>query len=78
MNLTPRELFLVTAIESGRTGITYTQRHGAVCPWCKTRARVEHTGPIEGRTRIRYHRCSNPACPLHVFDHTIKSIEEVP
>ena len=78
MNISAKELYLITAIESGRTGITFTQRHGAACPWCGMRACVVNTRPIEGVTRIRYHRCSNPTCPLHVFDHTIKSIEEVP
>ncbi len=77
MNLNAKELYLITAIEAARSGITFTQRHGAPCPWCKERARVENTRPIEGQTRIRYHHCVNPTCPIHVFDHTIKSVEEI-
>lgn len=74
---TPHLIAILSAIETARRGLDYHRRTGAACPWCGARCLVENTLPIEGATRIRYHRCANPACPLHVFKHTIKSIEEV-
>ncbi len=67
---------LILAKRQAETGVDYSPRHGALCPCCRTPARIYATRPWEGITRIRYHRCESPPCLLARLEVTIKSIEQ--
>ena len=66
---------IVLSRRKASDGIDYTARHGAPCPYCGIRSRSYRTLPWEDTTRIRYHKCENPTCPLATLNITIKSIE---
>lgn len=75
MNTAKKEVVLVVA--KAREGVTYTAKHGAVCPCCGAeRLPVNRTMPWSGAVRIRYHRCVNPACLLCAIGEGIKSLQE--
>ncbi len=73
MNLIVKKL--VIAKGAAASGVDFSPRSGAVCPWCGQKAKGYRTLPWEDMTRIRYHRCENLACPLCKMGVTIKSIE---
>ena len=64
------------AREKAATGVDYSSRTGALCPYCGNRAKIYSTKPWEGSTRIRYHNCKNTKCLIASLGITIKSIEE--
>ena len=66
---------LVLSREQAASGVDYSARNGAACPWCGEKTRITTTRPWEDKTRIRYHRCTNPQCPISTLNVTIKSIE---
>lgn len=75
MNAATRDIALV--ITTARAGVTYSARHGAVCPCCGAeRLPVSRTMPWSGSVRIRYHRCQNPNCLLCAIGEGIKSLQE--
>lgn len=59
-------------------GVAYSPRHGALCPFCGKRMRVTVTKPWEGDMRVRWHRCTNPACLLARLERAVKSVELEP
>lgn len=68
-------LFLV-AKEQAKNGVEYSNRFGAVCPFCgQTHLRTYSTKKWDGRTRVRYHHCQNPKCLLNKFRQSIKSVQ---
>lgn len=66
---------IVEAREAAASGVDYSPRLGAICPWCGKRAKIYKTLPWEDRVRVRYHRCENVACVVGALRLTIKSIE---
>jgi hypothetical protein len=66
---------IIKAKEEAETGVTYSSRHGAPCPWCGKKSRIYRSLPWEDATRIRYHRCETGTCPLAALRVTIKSVE---
>jgi hypothetical protein len=56
-------------------GVDYRPRTGALCPSCGKPAKITHTRPWDGETRIRYHRCQTPGCILASINQSIKSVE---
>lgn len=61
--------------ENAEAGVDYRPRNGALCPACGQPAKIVCTKPWEGETRIRYHRCQNPACLLASIKQSIKSVQ---
>ena len=57
---------IVIAIAKALEGVEYDPEFGAECPWCGERLKVTRTMP-RLKNRIRYHRCENLSCPLHVL-----------
>ena len=76
MTNTPAIAMVVQAKSRAEQGVDYSSRHGALCPWCKTRAKTYCTRPWDGVARVRFHRCTNPACVLATIGTSIKSLEE--
>lgn len=70
-------LKMALSIQQAEAGIDYDTKAGAVCPWCGERLRVVDTRPWCGNSRIRYQRCVNPRCPMHVTDRIIKTVQSV-
>jgi hypothetical protein len=68
---------IVVAVTQAKNGVSYDTKKGAVCPFCGQRVRVTHTHDWLDNSRKRYHKCVNPDCPLHKFDETITSWQEV-
>ena len=68
---------IVRAVKEAETGVDYSPRHGACCPYCGHRTKVRDTLPWSGNSRIRYHACPNERCLLHQMDRSIKSIESL-
>ncbi len=66
---------VAVAAETARTGISYSSRYGARCPWCGARTRIYKTCAWEEATRVRYHRCANDRCSLARLGVSIKSVE---
>lgn len=66
---------LASLIAQAEAGVDYSPRIGAVCPACGRPAKIYKTLPWDGSTRIRYHRCLNPACLLASIGRTIKSVQ---
>lgn len=66
---------IVIATESARSGVTYTSRNGALCPWCGKKTKVYKTMKWEDSTRVRYHHCEASGCLLHEMGTSIKSVE---
>jgi len=56
-------------------GVDYRPRTGALCPCCGKPAKITHTRPWDGETRIRYHRCLTPDCVLAGIRQSIKSVQ---
>lgn len=77
---TPLTALLATKIAEAEAGVDFSRRHGARCPSCGQTAKITCTKRWEGDTRIRYHRCQNPACILASSKTAIKSVEvdEIP
>lgn len=75
MRANPAVTKLVMARQTAATGVDFSTRRGASCPWCGRRARIVATRPWDETTRIRYHRCENNECPLGSMGVGIKSIE---
>ncbi|NDY41264.1 transcriptional regulator [Dissulfurirhabdus thermomarina] len=69
---------LVEAKRRAESGVDYSPRTGARCPWCGGRARIYRTLPWDGAARVRYHLCRSTACPLAALRVTIKSVEVDP
>lgn len=67
---------LAVAIDTARNGVEYNVKDGALCPFCGQRVRVQTTKQWLGSSRLRYHKCENVQCPLHVIDETIRSWQE--
>lgn len=71
------QVAVVIAVQSAESGVDYTPRYGATCPWCgQKRIPVYKTMPWSDGFRIRYHHCSNPECLLHGLGTTVKSLQE--
>lgn len=75
MRANPAVSKLVIARQTAASGVDFSARLGARCPWCNRRAKIVATRPWDETTRIRYHRCENPECPLGSMGVGIKSIE---
>ncbi len=73
----PTMTVLAQAQMAAMSGVTYTPRYGACCPWCGRRTKISTTLPWDGDVRIRYHYCKNKRCPLAVMRISIKSVEVV-
>lgn len=73
--MTRATAMIVLKKQEAENGVDFSQRHGARCPACKSKARIYSTKPWEGSTRTRYHHCENGACFLCAMRVTIKSIE---
>lgn len=69
---------IVQVQELAAAGVDYSPRHGALCPWCSTKAKIIRTMPWDGDLRVRYHRCQRPGCVLAKLGTTIKSVEVDP
>lgn len=71
------ENLLARAKNIAQSGVDYTPRHGAICPWCgTTKLPITRTMKWEGQTRTRYHKCPTPSCIIAKLEIGIKSIEE--
>jgi hypothetical protein len=72
---------IIIAIAKALEGVEYDTRHGAACPWCGEKLKITHTMPWRV-SRVRYHRCDNHGCPLHLLADlpglAIKSIQPPP
>jgi phage FluMu protein Com len=66
---------LVVSRKMAANGVDFSARLGVKCPWCRRKTRITATRPWEENTRIRYHRCTNPRCPISTMNVNIKSIE---
>ncbi len=67
---------IVLAKDEAESGVDYSPRTGARCPWCGARARIYRTMPWDGPIRVRYHRCEASGCAIAALGVTIKSIQE--
>lgn len=72
---TPLTGHLVGLIAKAEAGVDFSPRTGAQCPGCGRTARIYKTMPWDGPVRVRYHRCSNPACLLATVARSIKSVQ---
>ncbi len=61
--------------EEAASGVDFSARTGALCPWCEVKSRIYRTLPWVDTTRIRYHFCDTAGCPLSSLRVSIKSIE---
>jgi hypothetical protein len=68
-------LVIAEAIQRASEGVIFDLKQGAACPGCGEKARVHVTRSWVGETKLRYHRCDNPDCPLSVIGTTIKSVQ---
>ncbi len=68
---------IVEAVSDAKDGILYDIKDGALCPFCKIKLRTVKTAEWLGSSRKRYHKCFNPKCPLHLFDQTIISWQDI-
>lgn len=66
---------ITLAKQAAESGVDYSPKNGAPCPWCSSKAKIYKTAPWEDNIRIRYHRCIKPGCPLASLKVTIKSIQ---
>ena len=69
-------MMLAKAVKNAKDGVTYDVKSGAACPYCGQKTKVQTTKPWMGDCRIRYHKCENTRCALHVVDETIRSWQE--
>lgn len=69
-------IVIAKALDAAREGVEYSPKHGALCPFCGLKTRVQTTKPWLGNSRLRYHRCENPQCPLCVLGERVRSWEE--
>jgi hypothetical protein len=63
------------AFKAAQEGITYHTKGGARCPYCGSKLRVRDTLPWVGDSRIRYHLCPNPDCPIRQAEMSVRSIQ---
>ena len=71
----PSLALIAEAKEKASSGVDYSPRYGAICPWCGKRAKITRTTPWEDSIRLRYHRCLNTKCILNAMNISIKSLE---
>ena len=67
---------IVLARRAAESGVDYSPRRGARCPWCGGRCRIYRTMRWDGPVRVRYHRCDRKGCVVAAMKLSIKSIEE--
>lgn len=64
------------AIEKAAEGVEYSPRYGAICPFCGAIWMPSYKcKPWDDNTRVRYHKCKNKDCQLHINDISIKSVQ---
>lgn len=66
---------LVGLIAKAEAGVDFSPRTGAQCPGCGRNVKIYKTLPWDGPVRVRYHRCTNPACLLAAVVRSIKSVQ---
>ena len=71
------EIYLIKAINKAESGVDYSPKTGAICPFCEKKMYVKDTRPWMSNCRVRYHKCINPACCLQHLSKTVKSVEAV-
>ncbi len=49
----PSIALIAEAKEKASSGVYYSPRYGAICPWCGKRAKIARTVPWEENTRLR-------------------------
>jgi len=64
------------AREIAASGVDYSARLGALCPYCGKKTKIYRTCHWEDTTRIRYHKCLTPECLISVLGISVKSVEE--
>lgn len=70
----PPRLGVIEKKKEDAAAVDYDRKiKGALCPDCGLKGKVDNTLPIEGETRIRYHKCDNDECERKTF----KSVETV-
>jgi hypothetical protein len=71
----PSVTVIAEATSRAASGVDFSPRLGALCPWCGSKSKIYKTNPWDGGTRIRYHQCLRSGCILAALKTTIKSIE---
>ncbi len=66
---------IALATNTAESGVDYSPKFGALCPWCGKKTKIYKTTPWDENLRIRYHRCQNDRCALAATGVTVKSIE---
>jgi len=66
---------LVNAREQAASGVDFSPRFGAPCPWCGQRSKIYKTMAWEDNVRVRYHRCYTGGCVVANMNISIKSIQ---
>ncbi|MEG6505876.1 transcriptional regulator [Nitratidesulfovibrio sp. 1201_IL3209] len=68
---------VTVAMARAQDAVDYIPRTGATCPVCGAqRLRVVCTKPWIGNVRVRFHRCTNPACVMGKLGLSIKSVQD--
>ena len=67
---------ITVAVAKAREGSIFRTREWAPCPLCGAKGKVVGSPKWNGKRKIRYHKCCNPACAICRMGIGFKSVQE--